>query len=78
MDAKKYESCPRCGSMNLEVESHPATGVLIECIKCGACSGSYYWKRGDVLLQRVGKHRKQVTEHYERAAQAAKQGEVRP
>lgn len=76
MSAKEYGSCPRCGSTNLEIESHPATGVLIECRKCGACSNSISWKRGTILLQRAGKHRKSVDERYERATQAAKQGGV--
>lgn len=72
MSRKIKEPCPRCQSIDAAIESHPATGVLIECRKCGACSDSSSWGKGLILLQRDGKHRRPVTEKYLRTTQDQK------
>lgn len=63
--------CPRpsCGSSSISVDSHAATGVILECNKCGAASEQRCWDKGLILLQKKGNGRKPVTEKYERQAQ---------
>lgn len=68
MEAEQILPCPRCGSGQFKRESHPATGPMVECAHCGACSPTYAWQDGFIMLQRDGKYRRPVTERHPRAA----------